>query len=201
VIPLVTGKNKNEDMLKTVLSTENLIEKLLTKFGNAEDEDLSDWNRKDPKSKNGHQNISYLKMINEINFREARIKNKKGKPIPISICAKTGCHSAKRLNRYSDFDELGPGVNLYFKMLKYFSCCFFLFCIISLPSIFIFIGGGAYENEEMKTAGMIMRTSLGNMDEFISNSCAYTEISGDYPADISINFKCDNGKDFLIKEL
>ena len=66
-------------MLDAVLSTENLIEKFLTKFGNAEDEDLSDWNKQDTKAiknKYGHQNISYLKMMNEINFREARMKNK-----------------------------------------------------------------------------------------------------------------------------
>jgi hypothetical protein len=141
------GVSKESDMLDAVLSTENLIEKLLTNFGNAEDEDLSDWNRQDPKAinnKEGHQNISYLKMMNEINFREARMKNKEGEPVPISICARTGCHCSKRKYRLSDLGELGPGVNLYFKMLKYFSCCFFLFCMISLPSIFIFIDGGAY---------------------------------------------------------
>jgi hypothetical protein len=52
----------------------------------------------------------------------------------------------------------------------------------------------------MKTAGLIMRTSLGNMDEFISNTCAYTEIGVEYPAATNINFQCVEGKDFLIKE-
>jgi hypothetical protein len=192
----ITNNNNSIYMLDAVLSTENLIEKLLTKFGNAADEDLSDWNRQDPKSNgdldgDGHHNISYLKMMNEINFREARMKNKEGEPVPISICARTGCHCSKRKYRTSDLDELGPGVNLYFKMLKYFSCCFLLFCIISVPSILIFMNGGAYENEDMKTAGLIMRTSLGNMDEFISNTCAFTDIGGDYPAATNINFKCD----------
>ena len=192
-----------DDMLDAVLSTENLIEKMLTKFGRPEDEDLSDWNRQDPKApktKNGHQNISYLKMINEINFREARMKNKDGELVPISICgSSTGCHCSKRKYRLSDFDELGPGVNLYFKMLKYFSLCFFFFCIISVPSIAIFLGGDGYVNEDMKAAGLIMRTSLGNMDEFLTNTCAYTEIKDEYPAATSINFKCE-GTDFLIKE-
>jgi hypothetical protein len=206
-MPINPGSNNNNSiyMLDAVLSTENLIEKLLTKFGNAEDEDLSDWNRQDPKSNgdldgDGHHNISYLKMMNEINFREARMKNKDGEPVPISICARTGCHCSKRKYRTSDLDELGPGVNLYFKMLKYFSCCFFLFCIISVPSILMFINGGAYENEDMKTAGLIMRTSLGNMDEYISNTCAYIDIGGDYPAATNINFKCDQGKNYYIKE-
>lgn len=139
-------------------------------------------------------------MMNEINFREARMKDKKEELIPISICgSSTGCHCSKRKYRLSDFDELGPGVNLYFKMLKYLSCCFFLFCLISVPSILIFIGGDGYLNEDMKTAGLIMRTSLGNMDEFLTNTCAYNMISDKYPEASSIDFKCD-GSDFLIKE-
>jgi hypothetical protein len=91
-------------------------------------------------------------------------------------------------------------VNLYFKMLKYFSGCFLMFCIISVPSMLIFTSGGGYENENMKTAGLIMRTSLGNMGEFITNTCAYTDIGGDYPAATTVNFKCDEGKDYQIKE-
>jgi hypothetical protein len=189
-------------MLDAVLSTENLIEKMLSKFGKPEDEDLSEWNRQDQKftEKNGKNHISYLKMMNEINFREARMKNKKGELVPISICgSSTGCHCSKRKYRLSDFDELGPGVNLYFKMLKYFTCCFFIFCLISLPSILIFYGGDGYINEDMKTAGFIMRTSLGNMDEFITNTCAYKMIDDKYPEASSINFKCE-GSQYLIKE-
>ena len=45
-----------------------------------------------------------------------------------------------------------------------------------------------------------MRTSLGNMDEFITNTCAFTDIGSDYPAATNINFACDEGKDYLIKE-
>jgi hypothetical protein len=113
-------------------------------------------------------------MMNEINFREARMRNKKGELVPISICgSSTGCHCSKRKYRLSDFGELGPGVNLYFKMLKYLSCCFFLFCILTIPTILIFMGGDGYINEEMKAGGLIMRTSLGNMDEFLTNTCTY----------------------------
>ena len=89
-------------MLDAVLSTENLIEKMLTKFGKPEDEDLSEWNRQDQKfaEKNGKNHISYLKMMNEINFREARMKNKKEELVPISICgSSTGCHCSKRKYR------------------------------------------------------------------------------------------------------
>lgn len=128
-------------------------------------------------------------MMNEINFREARMKGKNDELIPISICgSSTGCHCSKRKYRLSDFDELGPGVNLYFKMLKYFSLCFFFFCVISVPSILIFIGGDGYANEDMKTAGFIMRTSLGNLNEFLTNTCAYKMIEDTYPAESTIDF-------------
>jgi len=40
----IEGDN-GADMLDAVLSTENLIEKMLSKFGKPEDEDLSEWNK------------------------------------------------------------------------------------------------------------------------------------------------------------
>lgn len=138
--------------------------------------------------------------MNEINFREARMRTKQGELVPISICgSSTGCHCSKRKYRLSDFDELGPGVNLYFKMLKYFSMCFFIFCLISIPSVLIFISGDGYANEDMKAASIIMKTSLGNMDEFETNTCSFTMIGDSYPAASSMKFKC-SGSNYLIKE-
>jgi hypothetical protein len=41
----IRGDDYQGDMLDAVLSTENLIEKMLSKFGSPESEDLSEWNR------------------------------------------------------------------------------------------------------------------------------------------------------------
>jgi hypothetical protein len=100
----------------------------------------------DDQDPDSRKNISYVKMMNEINQREARVTDKiTGKPRPIPICGSSvGWHSSSRSTRQGDLGLLGPGINLYFKMLKYFSCTFFIFFLISLPSIFIFWSGGAF---------------------------------------------------------
>jgi hypothetical protein len=111
----------------------------------------------DAQDVDSRKNISYVKMINEINQREARIIDKTtGKPRAISICASSvGWHSSKRSTRQGDLGLLGPGINLYFKMLKYFSCVFFVFFLISIPSLAIYWSGGAFSQEDTFLAKVV----------------------------------------------
>jgi hypothetical protein len=165
-------------MNQKILGTEVMINKMLPQF-EQKDDDLDQWNmqddNQDPESR---KNISYVKMLNEINQREARIPDKvTGKPIPIPICGSSvGWHSSKRAWRQGDLGLLGPGINLYFKMLKYFSCWFFLFFLISLPSIAIFWKGGAFKNEETFLAKFIGSTTLGNLNSYENHKCSFASL-------------------------
>lgn len=119
-------------------------------------------------------------MINEINHREARILDKlSGKLMPIPICGSSvGWHSSKRSMRQGDLGLLGPGINLYFKMLKYFSCLFFLFFLLSLPAIIIFANGGAYSQEETFLAKVVGSTTLGSLNSFENYECTFGNLQG-----------------------
>jgi hypothetical protein len=108
------------------IATDILIEKMLIKLGHTDIDDLSEWIKlDDPSSKTGKfENLSYLKMLNSVNLKEPREMMLEGdlKTIhaPLGICSKSfGCYSSKKSFRQSDLEQLGTGVNSYFKMLKY----------------------------------------------------------------------------------
>jgi len=78
-------------------------------------------------------------MINEINHREPRGISEAGIVAPIPVLkSKSGWHSEDKARRKSNLEVLGPGVNLYLKMLKYFACLFFVFALMSIPSYMIY---------------------------------------------------------------
>lgn len=87
-------------------------------------------------------------MQNEINHREPRGFSLAGtiEPHPL-FSSKTGCHCGSRKWRQSELEQLGPGISLYFKMLKYFGLIFSLFFLLSLPSILVYSAGTAYQDE------------------------------------------------------
>ena len=130
---------KNESKKINVVSTELLIEKMLM-FDQGDDEDLDEWNMMDTEmDADSSDNISYMKMMNEMLRCEARYIDQDGKNVLYSIWnSKMGRHSSNKENRESELEQLGPGIILYFKMLKYFQWIFFIFTLISIPSLIIF---------------------------------------------------------------
>ena len=56
-----------------------------------------------------------------------------------------GRHSTNKENRKSDLDQLGPGVILYFKMLKYFHWVFAVLTLISVPALVMFQMGNGFQ--------------------------------------------------------
>ena len=198
-VPKMTQAERDKLMMENVLGTESLIDQMLSKFGRVEDEDLSGWNKQDPHfDPKSRTNISYLKMKNEINYREARTKNKEGKLVPISICGSTvGCHCSQRRWRKSDIDELGPGVGLYFKMLKFLTYLFFVFSILSIPSLFIFMSGEGFINSKLHPVMYwLSSTTLGSVNNFKTNECAHSLIEKTTTSTApSMKFKCSSGND------
>lgn len=60
-------------------------------------------------------------MMNEMLHREARYVDEKGENKLYDVYgSKVGRHSSDPKARESELDELGPGILLYLKMLKYF---------------------------------------------------------------------------------
>ena len=133
-------------MLNSVLKTETLVEKLTRVVEDGED-DIGDWAPDSEPHKDILNNLSYTKMKNEINHREPRTFSKAGLIIKTPICfSSTGCHCTYKSWRKTDMENLGVGVNLYFKMLKYFGCVFFCFFLLSLYSILIYSSGNGYDD-------------------------------------------------------
>ena len=116
-------------------------------------------------------------MINEINHREAREKDQDGKLQPIPVCwSRVGRHSSKRSVRAGSLEQLGPGLNLYLKMLKYFGKCFLLFFLISFPTHMIFKSGFAFSQED-GIDKLLGEYSLGNLNDVITSECYSEDIN------------------------
>ena len=86
-----------------------------------------------------------------------------------------GRHSSRKDNRESDLDQLGPGVILYFKMLKYLHWVFLLLTLISIPSLVIYQMGNGYSNSELEIASFFARNSLGSLNQYESVKCQNSE--------------------------
>ena len=133
-----------------VVPSELVIEKMLM-FNHQDDEDIEVWNMLDNDFEEGQDDrVSYAKMMNEMLHREARYIDDKGQNRLYSVWgAKLGRHSTNQKARQSDLTQLGPGILLYFRMLKFFQCMLFAFVLISIPTIMIFANGKGYENSEV----------------------------------------------------
>jgi hypothetical protein len=150
-------------MLQSVLGTENLIEKILEIFEAQEDQ--VDWPADAEPNPKIQQRLSYTKMLNEINHLEPRGYTAAGQVEPYPVWrSKTGWHSSNKRWRRSELEQLGIGINLYFKMLKYFSVLFLLFFVLSIPSMLIYGGGEAHAAHRIGYQQWLNYISLGNMD-------------------------------------
>lgn len=123
-----------------MLGTETLIEKILEIF--AEEEDQVDWPADAEPNPRLAQALSYTRMVNEINHLEPRAYTSTGfiEQHPVWK-TETGWHSTNKGWRRTQLEQLGIGVGLYFKMLKYFSVLFLVFFILSIPSMLIYGSG------------------------------------------------------------
>ena len=80
-------------------------------------------------------------MMHVMDMRHPR-RVKEGKMKSFSWCGtKTGWHCLCKSLRHSDLKELGVGVVVYFKMLKFLMCLFAWFIILSIPAYFFYYSG------------------------------------------------------------
>lgn len=130
-------QEKAKRMLETAQGTEELVEKVLLWI--EQNEEDQDWPDDTIPNEYLIKNLSYTKMVNEVNHTEPRtIKpSQEVDKFPI-FGSGVGMHTTYKKWRRSDLEILGPGILLYLKMLKYWGCCFMLLFLISIPSILIY---------------------------------------------------------------
>lgn len=115
--------------------------------------------------------LSYTRMKKRVEMAHPR-RLINGQYIEYPVCGtSTGWHHPNKKYRESGFKELGVGVSLYFKFLKYLVCIFLVAGIFSLPAIILFINastGNFSTNPSLETA--LTTTTIGNMGT-VTTSC------------------------------
>lgn len=158
---------KYEEVQKIVdntVDTSDLINKVLKSLETKEPDEF-EWPIDANYNPSLKQSLSYTKMVNEVNHREPRYMTKANQIDKLPLCStRIGVHSTSKRWRRSNVEALGPGINLYLKMLKYFFLIFFLAALISIPSLILFFNGLGYTNEDESFSQIFFRFTLGNLD-------------------------------------
>ena len=93
-----------------------------------------------------------------------------GKRMKFSWCGtSTGWYCCCRCGRNSDLRELGAGITVYFKMLKYLMCLFLWFSFLSVPAYFFYYTGNESGVQDKSIKYYLSALSLGNI-----GSCNYS---------------------------
>lgn len=84
---------------------------------------------------------------------------------PYPVCkTKTGYNCRNKKKRLTDLKDLGPGVTIYFKFVKYLVVTFFTLSLITLPAIILHVSGGTEEYSKSKNINSFFgMTTLGNL--------------------------------------
>lgn len=151
-------------MLDADLGTEQLVKNIL-EYLKEQDEEAIEWPVDAVFNPQLKKSLSYSKMINELNHREPRQYSLTHQVEPIPICGSTtGCHCSLKRCRKSTVKQLGPGINLYLKMLKFFASLFLVFALMSIPTYLIY-----YNNNNLDARSpwpdQLQMLSLGTMSQ------------------------------------
>jgi len=175
------------------MGTDQLIEEVLKMLDTNPWDDLGNWPA-DADIFNGMK-LSETKMKNTVDHREPRTLGYDDRLQEYSVFdANIGKHSADRAERKSDIEDLGEGIIMYFKFLKYFMKVFLICTIISGPAITMFSYGMQYDTVidfYTKVTGL---TTLGNLGSYMDMSCSSTNLPAVANSATYIGFKCKGGK-------
>ena len=134
-------EHADHEMMENIHSTEKLVDQMLIALKKQKEVIQEDWPKDTFPHEHCRETLSYSKMINHLNHLEPRQVNKAMVVQPISICAKAGSHSTNEKSRSSELEELGEGIVLYLKLLKYLQCTFFILFLITVPTMIVFYSG------------------------------------------------------------
>lgn len=175
------------------MGTELLIDNIIEAFPKEEELGVK-WERDCVHNPMVKENLSYSKMMHEVNKLEPRKVLPNNVRAPYGLCMNAGRHSSKYESRKSEFNDLGVGINLYFKMLKYLQCLFLVMLLISLPSLTFYCSGSMFDTEKMAIPRWLGYLSLGNINTYKTITCSN---SGQIPPVKNkltyMAFKCPKG--------
>lgn len=104
-----------------------------------------------------------LERLNE-NYQANHFLNKELKPYPL-CSTRTGWHCSSNKWRESDLRELGVGVTIYFKFLKFMMCLFIWFTFLSIPAYFFYFNGSESDKYTSKLQYVLSAFTLGNLGQ------------------------------------
>jgi hypothetical protein len=150
--------------------------------------------------------LSYSKMMAELEIKHPRtVKESADGPqrVPFKTCStKTGfwmgcCKSCSE----SDINlELGSGVAIYFRQLKFLAIMFYIFTILNIPAYFLYINGaetGITMDSVTNIKSLFSATSLGNIGRSFSEPCTSNSphsLVDDSDRNTAATFFCTYGK-------
>ncbi|CDW91797.1 UNKNOWN [Stylonychia lemnae] len=118
--------------------------------------------------KDASNGLSYTKMKQVINRLHPRVVID-GVKRTYPLCkTKTGWHCACKSWRDSDIRELGVGISVYFKMLKFFMVLMLWFAFLSIPSYFLYYTGNETEEKSNSIKFFLSAFSLGNIGQQVN---------------------------------
>jgi hypothetical protein len=132
-------------------------------------------------------------MMNEIEKRHPRkIVNRKSQFYPLCR-SHSGFHICCKRYRKSNLVELGSGICLYFKMLKFLMGLFFIFTVLSIPKYYFYWSGNNYltnQNSGIDFSGIdyvLSAVSIGNLGE-ATKSCSPSKVVTN--TNMTVNLTC-----------
>jgi len=133
--------------------------------------------------------LDYEKFKKSVEGSHARTKFGKPYSCTEACCQfQTGSHCLFNTTEESDLDKFGVGMVLYFRFLKYLIAFFFIFAILSAPSLYFAIrANNSLEVDGFKDyKGMLYYTTLGSIEQGVTK-CAKAS------ANDQLSFSCDKG--------
>jgi len=95
----------------------------------------------------------------------ARRENEQGKFEKFSICAPIGLLGQSDDDPNSIDNELGIGINFYFKLTSYLGIIFAIFTVISLPVYILYAKGRSNDITDGGNRNFLSNLTLGNIGE------------------------------------
>ena len=113
---------------------------------------------------------------------------KEGEPSVFPMNQPMGVLFGKIEDKDLEINQLGIAIRLYFLLLKCMIKVMIICFALSLPLVYLYANGKAYENEELSMMGKSARFTMGNLGQ-ASHNCQFINTNMDWTIDI----KCPSG--------
>ena len=127
-------------------------------------------------------------MIHVVSTRHPRQAKPDGTKVEHSCCrTRTGWHSSSKSWRHSDIRDMGVGISVYFKFLKFMMVLSIWFTLLSIPAYVLYVNGNQSGVVQLNLKWALSAPTLGNIGQckfqffnssVAQNSCNYASLTG-----------------------